>query len=82
MQAIANDRPTPSRSITAPATGKVIATATVVAPTVTAIRSTPPMSCAADGRAVVTISASSEPRNVAPSAAIMSAVYGARKRAA
>ena len=82
VHAIANERPTPSRSMTAPATGKVIATATVVAPTVTAIRSTPPMSWAADGSAVVTMSASSEPRKVAPSAAIMSAVYGARKRAA
>ena len=72
--AIANDRPTPSRSMTAPATGNVIATATVVAPTVTAMRSTPPMSCAAEGSAVVTMRASSEPRKVAPSAATISAV--------
>ena len=80
-QATAKLRPTPSRSITAPATGKVIATATVYAPTVTAIRPTPPMSCAAVGSAVVTISASSDPRKVAPSAATMSAPW-LRKSAA
>src|SRR6185437_1896662 len=44
-QASAKLQATPSRSITAPATGNVIATATVYAPTVTAIRPTPQMSC-------------------------------------
>ena len=73
MQAMAKLRPTPCRSITAPATGNVIATVTVVAPTVIAISPTPPMSWAAVGSAVVTISASSDPRKVAPRAATMSA---------
>ena len=54
---------------------------TMVAPTAIEIMSTPPMSCAALGSAVTTISASSEPRNVAPSAATISARYGERNSA-
>ena len=82
QQAIAKPTPAPERSITAPAIGNVIATVTLVAPTVAAISPTPPISSAAVGNAVVTISASSDPRNVAPSAATISARYGDRNSAA
>ena len=82
MQAIANASPAPERSITVPAIGNVIATVTLVAPTVAAIRPTPPISSAAVGSAVITINASSDPRNVAPSAATIRARYGDRKSAA
>ncbi len=74
--AIVNATPAPERSMTVPAIGKMIATVTLVAPTVAAISPTPPMSSAAVGNAVVTISASSDPRKVAPRAATISARYG------
>src|SRR3954462_12686954 len=62
--------------------GSVRTMVTIAAPIAIEISPTPPMSCAAEGRAVTTISASSDPRNVAPSADTISARYGGRNRAA
>ena len=73
VQATAKLGAAPRRSMIPPAIGSVITMVTMTAPTANAIRSTPPMSWAALGSAVTTISASSDPRNVAPSAAIISA---------
>jgi hypothetical protein len=73
VQATAKLGAAPRRSMMPPAIGSVITIVTITAPTASAIRSTPPMSWAALGSAVTTISASSDPRNVAPSAATISA---------